>query len=322
MALMEIRDLRVVYRMPDLGLEVKALRGVDLDVERGEILGLVGESGSGKSTLAHAVMRILKPPARLVSGKVILDGVDILSLDQSVFDREYRWRRIAYVPQASQNALNPTMRVLDHFFDTGKAHGLGDRSEVERRARELVAMTGLDPERVLKLYPHQLSGGMKQRVLIALSLLLEPEVLILDEPTSALDVVTQAGILRAIKQVNKKLGVAIVFITHDVSLMPSLADRVAVMYAGKVVEVGPTDGVIYEPLHPYVSALISSIPSLYADVASVKPIRGEPPSMVEEIRGCPFWPRCPYVKEVCREREPALSSVDNRKVACFLWSPS
>ncbi|MGC9171213.1 MAG: ABC transporter ATP-binding protein, partial [Thermoproteus sp.] len=292
------------------------------DVERGEILGLVGESGSGKSTLAHAVMRILKPPARLVSDKVVLDGVDILSLDQSVFDREYRWRRIAYVPQASQNALNPTMRVLDHFLDTGKAHGLGDRSEVERRARELIAMTGLDPERVLKLYPHQLSGGMKQRVLIALSLLLEPEVLILDEPTSALDVVTQAGILRAIKQVNKKLGVAIVFITHDVSLMPSLADRVAVMYAGKVVEVGPTDGVIYEPLHPYVSALISSIPSLYADVASVKPIRGEPPSMVEEIRGCPFWPRCPYVKDVCREREPALSSVDNRKVACFLWSSS
>jgi peptide/nickel transport system ATP-binding protein len=319
-ALLEIRDLRVVYRMPDLGLEVKALRGVDLDVERGEILGLVGESGSGKSTLAHAVMRVLKPPARLVSGKVLLDGVDILSLDRSVFDKEYRWRRIAYVPQASQNALNPTMRVLDHFLDTGRAHGLDDRSEAERRARELLAMTGLDAERVLRLYPHQLSGGMKQRVLIALSLLLEPEVLILDEPTSALDVVTQAGILRAIRQINRRLGVSIIFITHDVSLMPSLADRVAVMYAGKVVEVGPVDGVLYEPQHPYVSALISSIPSLYADVASVRPIQGEPPSMVAEIRGCPFWPRCPYAKEICREREPALSSVDDRSVACFLWS--
>ncbi len=319
MALLEIRDLKVTYRMPDLGIEVAALRGVDLDVDRGEVLGLVGESGSGKSTLAHAIMRILKPPAYLQSGHIYLDGVDILSLNESVFDKEYRWRRIAFVPQASQNALNPTMRVLDHFLDTARYHGLADRREVERRAAELLTATGLDPSRVLRLYPHQLSGGMKQRVLIALSLLLEPLLLILDEPTSALDVVTQASILKVISDINKKLGITIIFITHDISLTPSIAHKIAVMYAGKIVEVGPAEKVINEPLHPYVSALISSTPSLYADISMVRPIPGEPPSMTERMTGCPFWPRCPYAKDVCKGEEPVLYQIDNRKVACHLW---
>ncbi len=321
MAFLEIRDLRVVYKLPDSGLEIAALRGVDLDVDRGEVVGLVGESGSGKSTLAHAIMRVLKPPAYLQSGRIYLDGVDILSLEDSIFDKEYRWRKIAFVPQASQNALNPTMRVLDHFLDTARHHGLVDRREVEKRAAELLTATGLDPSRVLGLYPHQLSGGMKQRVLIALSLLLEPLLLILDEPTSALDVVTQAGILKVISDINKKLGITIIFITHDISLIPSIAHKVAVMYAGKIVEVGPAEKVVNEPLHPYVSALISSTPSLYADISAVRPIPGEPPSMAEKITGCPFWPRCPYVKDVCRSEEPALHQIDNRRVACHLWRP-
>lgn len=319
MPLLSIRDLRVVYRVPETGLEVKAVRGVDMDVERGDVLGLVGESGSGKSTLALSVMRMLKPPAYIKSGRIVVDGVDILSIEQEIFNREYRWRRISYVPQASQNALNPTMRVSDHFLDTARAHGLDDRGEVYRRARDLLRLVELDPERVMRLYPHQLSGGMKQRVLIALSLLLEPELVILDEPTSALDVVTQAEILRVIKDVNRRLGTTIILITHDISLVPAIANDVAVMYSGKIVEVGPVKDVLYNPSHPYVSALVSSTPSLFVDMSKIRPIPGEPPSPFEEIRGCAFWPRCPHAMSICKESEPGPYAVGNKIVRCFLY---
>jgi len=319
MPLLSVRNLNVEYRLPDLKIAVKALKGVSMDINKGEIVSIVGESGSGKSTLALAIMRMLKPPAVIKGGNVYYNGVDLLSLSEHEFNLKYKWVKVSMVPQASQNIFNPTMRVKDHFLDTARAHGISDEADVLKRASEVLEFTKLDPARVFNLYPHQLSGGMKQRVAIALSLLLNPELVIMDEPTAALDVVTQMEILKLVKMINEELGTTIIFITHDISIVPMIASRVIVLYNGEVMEIGPTEDVIIDPKHPYTKALVQSTPSLSSSPEEVRPIPGEPPNPLEDIQGCPFWPRCQYAMDVCKVEKPREYNINGRVVRCYLY---
>ena len=310
--LLKVQDLSVAYLVGKQA--VIALKDVSFEVERGEVLGIIGESGSGKTTLAKAIIRSIKPPGRIIKGKIFYEGEDILSIDIKKFKREYLWKKISYVPQASQNSLNGVMRVIDHFYDTAMSHGITDKDAVYNKARETIKMVSLD-ERVLSSYPHELSGGMKQRVLIALSLLLDPELVILDEPTSALDVATQKSILDLIMKINKELGTTIILITHDIGVANYISKKMLVLYAGRVMEFGNTEEIMSNPLHPYTQGLIDSVPSIYKDVSKLKPINeGEIPP-----KGCPFYTRCNYVSEICKVEEPGLYTVNNRLVRCFLY---
>ncbi len=316
--ILEVRDLRVVYR--SLRGYVRAVDSVSMKIMDGEILGVVGESGSGKSTLALSILRILPPNAKIIGGSILYRGRDLVSMNESEL-KDYRWRRISMVPQAALNALNPTMKIADHFIETAQAHGVRDRKWVLERASELLQMLRLEPDRVLKSYPHELSGGMKQRVLIAMAMLLEPELIILDEPTTALDVLTQRFILDLLKDLHRKTGKTMVFITHDIAIIADIADRVAVMYAGKVVEIGDVYTVFKDPKHPYTMALIKSIPSLVGSVEDMKPIPGFPPDLINPPPGCRFHPRCPYAMDICRKREPPLIELKPSHVVwCWLYA--
>src|SRR5581483_10781079 len=232
--------------------------GVDLDIRAGEVVGLAGESGSGKSTIANAVMQILRPPARIVGGTIRFRGEDLTGLDREAL-RRHRWRNVSMVFQSAMNALNPVMRVGDQFVDTMKAHEHVDKKHALARAGELLETVGIDRKR-LRAYPHELSGGMRQRVIIALALSLNPELLILDEPTTALDVVVQREILQQIDALKRDFGFAVLFITHDISLLLEFADRVAIMYAGEIVESAPSRVLQARPQHPYTQGLMASFP--------------------------------------------------------------
>ncbi|NPA96147.1 MAG: ABC transporter ATP-binding protein [Crenarchaeota archaeon] len=317
--IISVRNLVVFYR----GLRgyVHAVDNVSLDIMRNEVLGVVGESGSGKSTLALSILRILPKSARIVKGSIMFDNIDLAKAPESTL-RKVRWRRISYVPQAALNALNPTLKIVDHIVETAKAHGVRDRRAVIEKAKELFEMLRLDPKRVLNSYPHELSGGMRQRVTIALGLILDPEVVILDEPTTALDVLTQRFILDLLKDLRRKINITMVFITHDIAIEADLADRVAVMYAGKLMELGDVYQIFKDPKHPYTQALIRSIPSLIGSVDEMKPIPGSPPDLVNPPPGCRFHPRCPLATDICRRKEPPLIELENgRIVSCWLYAP-
>jgi len=288
---------------------VEAVRGVDLVVEGGEVLAIVGESGSGKTTLGLAIVRGL-PPSAEASGRILLDGVDILSLPPKVFNAEYRWRRIAMVFQGASNVLNPVAKVSQQLVEVIERAGLARGREALELAGRLLREVGLGEE-LLDRYGFALSGGQKQRVVIAMALAADPDVLILDEPTSALDVVTQAGIVSLIRRL-KRRGKAMIFITHDVALAASVADRVAVMYGGKIVEEGPIADVLESPRHPYTEALIGSVPRLRGPEPK-PPTLDSPPAQ----RGCRYWPRCPVRLSICMEEEPKLERRGNRLVACW-----
>lgn len=318
-SVIEIRGLNVFYKA-SRGL-VKALRNVNLDVFERESLAVIGESGSGKTTLLYTIMRLLPSNARVESGSVyFVEGgqkVDLLSLND-VEIRKFRWRKISLVTQAAMNSFNPVMRVKDHFLETARAHlNSIDEGEVLSEAKRLLKMVLLEPDRVLNSYPHQLSGGMKQRTLIALALLLKPKVLLADEPTSALDVVSQKVILNVLTNVKEETGSTIVVVTHDLGVAAEIADRVTVMYAGKVVEIGSVEEVFYDPLHPYTKALIKAVPRIKG-VLDVKYLAGEPPDLINPPPGCSFHPRCPYATDVCKTVEPEPHSVGGRIVACHL----
>ena len=300
--LLSVRDIRVEYRT-ERG-SIAAVKGISFDVQNGDILGVVGESGSGKSTLAYSILNFIKPPGRVTSGQAILEGVGDLLKMQGEDLRKVLWKEVAIVPQATQNSMNPTMDVKGHFVDTMAAHGVSDKSKVLEVARRLLEEVKLDPDWVLNAFPHQLSGGMKQRVLIALSLVFEPKLLILDEPTSALDVVNQRLIMDLLKALHEKMNVTIIFITHDIQLIKGFANRVLIMYAGKAMELGDVDEVWKRPINPYTIALLRSIPSLHGDVNSVTGIPGSMPDPYAKMAGCPFAPRCKYAQDVCFERDP------------------
>jgi len=316
MALLEVKGLRTYY-YTYRGV-VKAVDNVSFEVEKGETLGLAGESGCGKSTAAYSIIKLVPPPGRIVGGSIIFDGMDITEMSEKEVRDKIRWKRISMVFQGAMNALTPVYTVQKQIVEVLTYHAKMDKKAAVERAAELLEMVGLD-RTVLRRYPHELSGGMKQRAFIAMALALNPDLLIADEPTTALDVVVQAQILNLMKRLQKEFNLSLILITHDLSVTAEMSDKVAIMYAGKVVEYGPSELIFREPLHPYSEGLIMSIPSL-RNPRKVKWIPGLPPDLVEPPPGCRFHPRCPHAMDRCKKEEPPLVEERGRKVACWLYA--
>ena len=318
-AVLTIENLRVVYAVPGTqGKEgVRAVNHLSLTLQRGERLGLVGESGSGKSTTALAILRILPQSARSDEGRIYLDNQELLTLDEEAM-RAIRWRRIALVPQGAMNSLNPVLRIYHQMADVIREH---EGRVATKLIREQIgtALEQVDlAASVMDLYPHQLSGGMKQRVCIAMAILLKPQVIIADEPTSALDVVTQQVVAQTLMQVQEQIGASILLIGHDMGLQAQLVDRLAVMYAGHLVEIGPVGSIFHEPLHPYTQSLISFIPTL-REKRPPRGLAGLPPRLLGEPAGCVFRARCPVAIDRCQHEVPPLREVrPGHQVACHL----
>jgi peptide/nickel transport system ATP-binding protein len=289
--LIDVRDLHVVY---GVARPVHAVDGIDLAIRAGEIVGLAGESGCGKTTVAGAILQIVRPPGRVTGGSIRFRGQEITGLGKEDL-RKFRWRNVSMVFQSAMNALNPVLRVGTQFVDMMQAHERVSKSDALDRARELLELVGIDPRRV-DSYPHQLSGGMRQRVIIAMALALEPELVIMDEPTTALDVVIQREILQQIQDLQRERGFAVLFITHDLSLLLEVADRIAIMYAGEIVESAPAAALRERPQHPYTNGLIESFPPLTGPRLKLAGIPGSPPDLAEPQVGCRFAPRCPHAK--------------------------
>ncbi|HEY8446893.1 MAG TPA: ABC transporter ATP-binding protein [Thermomicrobiales bacterium] len=323
-ATLRVEDLRVQFHTPR-GV-VRAVDGVSFTLRPGERFGLVGESGSGKSTIALALMRLIKPPGRIAGGRILLEDEDLAALPEDAM-RSVRMARIALIPQGAMNSLNPVMRVKQQIIDgilahererSGSRNGSRSKRDLEERVAELLESVGLRRE-VAERYPHELSGGMKQRVCIAIAIALRPSIIIADEPTSALDVVVQRQIMQTLGAVQARLGASVLLIGHDMGLMAQFVDRVGVMYGGKLAEIGPTREIFAEPLHPYTQMLISSLPSFDRETSFVK-LAGQPHSPLNPPSGCVFHPRCPRAFEPCPARVPVLREVrPDRFVSCHLY---
>ena len=313
---LSVRNLRVHYHTPRGA--VRAVDGVTFDIKSGERLGLVGESGSGKTTIALALMQLIRPPGRIEGGEVVVDGTDLLKLDAEQM-RQRRLAVIAMVAQGAMNSLNPVIRVRDQILDALKDHGIRlSKAESNARIADLLQKVGLGPQ-VADMFPHELSGGMKQRVCIAIAISMSPKVIIADEPTSALDVVVQRQVMETLRNVQLELGAAVILVGHDMGLMAQAVDRLGVMYAGNLAELSGIRDIFEDPLHPYSQLLIASLPSL--DRKGVfQGIPGLPPSLLNKPKGCPFRPRCPKAFARCEEIEPALTEVrPGRYVSCHLY---
>lgn len=313
---LRVDDLVVTY-YTDLG-RARALDNVSFTLHAGQKMGMVGESGSGKSTLALAMMRMIKPPGRIEGGNVWVGGTDLQSLDEEGM-RKARLSKIAYIPQGAMNSLNPVMRIGAQMVDAIKSHTRGEsRSSIEDRIAHALRSVDLDPS-VSRMYPHELSGGMKQRVCIAIGVLLKPQVIIADEPTSALDVVTQRQVMETIDRVQDELNAAVILIGHDMGLMAQTMDQVAVMYAGRLVEVATVREMFTDPKHPYSQALISSLPTL-DNRGQFKGIPGLAPSLLRLPSGCAFHPRCPFASDRSKKEKPKVNVLPGgRLVACHLY---
>ena len=309
-----VSGLSVTYLL-DRG-PVRAVDDVSFDVNPGEFIGIVGESGCGKSTLLFAIAQLLAPPAEVAGGSVTFRGQSLVGLT----DRELaavRWKELSVVMQSAMNALNPVKSIGAQFRDALRAHGVGARSEIADRSAEVLRMVGIDPVH-LKSYPHQLSGGMRQRSMIAMAMLFTPDLVIMDEPTSALDVVAQRSLMVQIKELQRQFGFAIIFVTHDMSLVSHFSDRLMVMYAGQVAEFGPTREVFDTPRHPYSIGLLEAFPSIKGPRVPLTGIPGRPPDLARPSEGCRFAPRCPKVMDRCRTTMPDLYRADGVLVRCLL----
>lgn len=313
--ILKIRDLCVDYFLPN-GI-LRAVNHVNLDVPTGKITGLVGESGSGKTTLTSAVLRTVSNPGKITNGSVLFDGRDIVSLSDKEL-REFRWRDVAMVFQAAQNSLNPTMTIQEQFIETYLAHkkDMTDK-EIINHVKKLLRTVRLDADRVLKSYPHEMSGGMKQRIMIAFAQLLEPEILFLDEPTTALDVITQDYIFKILKTVHEVKETTMILSTHDIAVVAQLCDYMAVMYGGNIVEFGDIFEMFENPMHPYTQLLIQAAPSLIGEMKERVAIPGAAPDLMQERKGCIFADRCPIADEKCRQTEPEAKIIsEGHTVAC------
>ncbi len=314
--ILSIRDLSVDYVSADG--PVRALDHVSLDLMPGEVVGVAGESGCGKSTMAQAILRILPPPAVISGGQVLFEGRDLLAMDEGAL-RRMRWERIAMVFQSAMDALNPVLTVGEQIADTLRAHGAAPSGRAARaRAAELLGTVGIHADR-LESFPHQLSGGMRQRVGIAIALALDPALVILDEPTTALDVIVEREILEEIQELQRKRGFAVMFITHDLTRMLQFANRVAIFYAARLVEVAPAGELRMAARHPYTQGLLRAFPSVHGGDVDLSSIPGSPPSLRSPPRGCRFHPRCAVAVDLCREREPELVALGPaHAAACHL----
>lgn len=314
-ALLEIRHLTVCYRTARG--TVRALETVNLELQEGEILGLVGESGCGKSTLGLAVMRLLPvPPGEFVDGRMLALGTDLLELREKDLE-SLRGRFMSMIFQNPMSSLNPVLTVGYQITRVLRLHGTRSGRQAEQRAQEFLELVGFhDPRRVMSSYPHELSGGMQQRVAIAMALSCRPKLLVADEPTTALDVTIQAQILQLLLDLRRQLGFTVLLITHDLGLAAQTCDRIAVMYAGSLVEVGPVRDVLKWPAHPYTAALLGCVPR-FCTVKEIRAVEGEVPSLVRPPDGCRFHPRCPRADEQCRTSAPHFARVGGRQVACF-----
>ncbi len=313
--LLKLENLSVHYYT--LTGVVKAVDRVTLDVPRGEFVSIVGESGSGKSTLALAILRLIPPPGIIASGRIIFDNIELTRLSEAKM-REVRGRRISMVFQDPMTSLDPVRRVGEQIADVYLTHNItNDKEEALDLAREALEMVGIPGDRIT-YYPHQLSGGQRQRVLIAAAVALKPSLLIADEPTTALDVIVQAKIMDLLEDLMKELKMTIILITHDIALAAERSSRIAVMYAGKIVEYGPVDAVVEDPLHPYTKGLLESAPDLWGP-KEIKGIPGNPPDLRRPPPGCPFHPRCPMRFELCDVEEPTLVEINGRLVSCHLY---
>jgi peptide/nickel transport system ATP-binding protein len=316
---LDIKDLRVHYSSPRG--PVIAVNGVSFQVFKGETLGLVGESGCGKSTTAMAILRLVQAPGRIVGGQILLNGIDLTKLDEKAL-RRARWSKVALIPQGAMDSLNPTMRIRNQFAEAIETHeGRQPSNKLEDRIVNLLDLVGL-PKRVYKMYPHELSGGMKQRVCIAMAIALNPPLIVADEPTSALDVVVQRVVAQTLLDVKERLRVSMILIGHDIGLQAQLVDRLAVMYAGNIVEIGPVESIFESPLHPYTQLLISAIPSI-KERKQLKKTEGLTHDLRVPPPGCVFHLRCPYVMGQCREVVPPLRELKpGHFAACHLYEES
>jgi len=317
----------VVLRVDDLAVTYKAQRGkvqavrnVSFELRAGETLAFIGESGCGKSTLNLALLRLLPKTGTIDRGNILYtrrDGsaINILQLGKEAM-RQFLWAECSMVFQGALNSLNPVIRVCDMVFDTADAHHMS-RRDAQNRAFELFEKVKLDPPRVFKAYPHELSGGMRQRVLLATSLLLRPQIVIMDEPTTAVDILTQRSILDVLKEMRQELQFSSIFISHDLAVAAEIADRIATMYAGEIVEIGPVDEVFYHPRHAYTLSLLNAAPRLSVGKEDLESIPGSPPDLINPPGGCKFNPRCAFATEICKqERPPLILDADHHAVAC------
>lgn len=303
---------------------LKAVNNVSLDLKKGYITALVGESGSGKTTLASALIDCISEPGRLASGDIVFHDSDkdiyVNKLSEKE-KRKFRWEKVSMVFQAAQSALNPVYTVRQQFFETLTEHDSKlTKEEKEAKCRQLLEYVKLDADRVLACYPHELSGGMKQRVMIAFALLLDPKVIILDEPTTALDVITQSYIFHLLKKINREMGISMLLMTHDISVVARFADYVGVMYGGELMEYGSAEEVFDKRSHPYTKGLIGATPSLIGDIDSIHPIDGTPPNLLDMPSGCVFHPRCPFATERCAKEKPENVAHENGSFGkCFIY---
>ena len=314
---LEVRDLRVEYATPSG--PAQAVAGVSFDLAPGEFLAIVGESGCGKSTMLFSIAQLLTYPAQTTGGSVRFNGTDLTTLSAEEL-RQVRWRDISVVMQSAMNALNPTLSIGTQLADTCRAHTDWDDDRIAARSAEVLRMVSIDAAHLMS-FPFQLSGGMRQRAMIAMALLLEPKLIIMDEPTSALDVVAQRSLMRQVENLRRELGFAVLFVTHDMSVVSHFSDRLAVMYAGEFVELGRTREVFDHPRHPYSVGLMDAFPSLVGEMRDLAGIPGNPPSLVDPPVGCLFAPRCPHATDDCRAYRPVLVEKESHAVSCHLVNP-
>ena len=315
--MLTVSDLSVAYLM-DRG-SVAAVDRVNFELYPGEFLGIVGESGCGKSTLLFAIAQLLNPPATVTGGSVVFKGVNMVGMTDKQL-MAVRWRDLSVVMQSAMNALNPVLSIGAQFKDAMRAHGVTSADEIAERSAQVLRMVGIDPVH-LNSYPHQLSGGMRQRSMIAMALLFTPDLVIMDEPTSALDVVAQRSLMVQIKELQRELGFAIIFVTHDMSLVSHFSDNLLVMYAGQIAEIGGTRQIFASPLHPYSRGLLEAFPGIRGPKEPLKGIPGAPPDLSVIPNGCRFLPRCPLKMDECATTQPALVERDGVAVRCLLYVP-
>ena len=316
MELLEVKDLRTHYLTP-FGA-VKAVDDISFKLKKNMSLGFAGESGCGKTTVALSIMRILPYPGKILGGEVLFKGIDILKMNEAEL-RQVRWKGISTVFQGAMASLNPLFKVGRQIADPIMIHEDVKKKEAHSRANELLELVGIDASRADN-YPWELSGGMRQRVMIAMGLACNPDVIIADEPTTALDVIVAHQVMELIKDIREKLDLSMILITHDISVIAQTCDELAIMYAGKIVELSTVSTMYESPLHPYTDALISSFPNIKEEKRQLKSIVGNPPDLINPPPGCNFNPRCTYAQDICRSEEPSLDKIgDNHSVACHFW---